>query len=450
MSRPSEPNGPSRLPAGGGTILAWCFYDFANSAFTTIIVTVAFSVYFTEIVAPENGEAWWGRGYGASMLVIGLLAPVLGAMADRSASKKRFLVGFTLLSVVATAGLYFVGEGDLGPALILFALGNIGFNGGITFYNAYLKELAPPSHLGRISGYGWGLGYVGGLVSLVLVFPLLRGGLGPDNLDLYRLSFPATAIFFLIFALPAFRWLSDPPAIRPVSAPGFSALVLAGFKDVRDIFREIRRFRELFKFFLAYLIYNDAVNTVIVFAAIFATKALSFTTEDLIVYFIVMQVSSAAGAVAFGRINDRLGGKKTILVTLWIWLFVIAGAYFVETKGQFYVVGLVAGIAIGSNQSASRALLASFAPGSRISEFFGFFALTGKLAAVFGPIVYGELAAATGDQRIALLSIGLFFGLGMALMLPVREAEGIAAAQRAEEEDRARAQASRPPDPPGC
>lgn len=422
----------SRAPAASGReVFAWCLYDFANSAFTTIIVTVAYSVYFTEVVAPSAGEAWWGRGYALSMLLIGLLSPVLGAVADRSGDKRSFLIGFTLLSVAATALLFFVGRGDLWLGLALFIVANIGFNGANTFYDAFLKDVAPFERMGRISGYAWALGYIGGLASLLLVLPLLKGGFAPENLAAYRASFVVTAGFFLIFALPALLWVRDRPVVA-AGRLGWVGAAAAGFGQVRRTFGELRRFRELFKFFIAYLIYNDGISTVIVFAAIFARKVLDFSPQDLIVYFIVMQLSSAAGAAAFGPVTDRLGGRRTILITLGLWSGVVLAAYFVQTQAQFYALGLLAGLALGSSQSASRTLLARFAPRQRSGEFFGFFSLTGKFAAVIGPLVYGEVAGATGDQRLAVLAIGLFFVGGAALLATVREDDGMAAARAAE------------------
>lgn len=405
-------------------IAAWCFYDFANSAFTTIIVTVSFSVYFTQVVAKgHNPEVWWGRGYAISMILAGLIAPVLGAVSDYSKSRKFFLVLLTLLTVIPTALLFFVGAGDIFLGLSLFIAANLCYNGALAFYDSFLKDVSNPSTMGRISGFGWSLGYLGGLTALLLVYPLVQGGFGPENQTAYRLSFPATAAFFLVFSLPTFLILKERG--EPPKDKSAAILLTIGFKRIARTFREIRRFRELVKFFIAFLIYGDGIHTVFVFAAIFATVELGFSPADIIVFFIVMQVSSGLGAFLFGFVTDRIGPKRTILVTLVIWMVVIVWAYGVRTSFEFYWVGSLAGIAMGSCQSASRTLLGLFTPRARSAEFFGFFSMTGKLAAVFGPLVYGEIAGATGDHRLALLSIGGFFLVGFVLLTLVREEEGM-------------------------
>jgi UMF1 family MFS transporter len=412
-------------------IWAWCWYDFANSAFTTVIVTVAYSVYFAQVVARgRDAEAWWGWGYGISMLLIGIASPVLGAMADFSGTKKKYLAIFTVLSVAATALLAFVAEGDVWAGIVLFAVANIGFNGGLTFYNAFLKDLSRSENMGRISGYGFALGYIGGLASLILVYPMIRGGFDPDNLTLFRLSFPVTAVFFLVFSIPALIYLREDRGT--VAGIGTADYIRTGFERVWRTFHEIRKFRELFKFFVAYLIYIDGVNTVIVFSAIFAAGVLGFTPQELVIYFIVMQVTSAAGAYAFGHVTDRIGAKPTIIVTLLMWIALIVWAFFVGSKAEFYALGLIAGVALGSNQSASRTLLGLFAPRSKVTEFFGFFALTGKFAATVGPPVYGVIASSTGNQRWAVLSIGAFYLVGLLVLTSVRQEAGIAAAEAAD------------------
>jgi len=417
---PSEPN---PVPITKKEIWAWCFYDFANSSFTTVIVTVAFSIYFTKVVAEgHHPEAWWGWGYGASMLVVGIISPILGALADYSGTKKKFLIGFSFICIFATFFLFFVEKGDVWLGIILFAIANIGFNGGLAFYNAFLKDISHSHNMGRISGYGFALGYVGGLVSLVLVYPLIQGGLGEENLFYYRLSFPVTAVFFLMIALPSFSYLKERRFFIPNSKA--RSIWTIGFRRVWKTFHEIRRYKELFKFFLAYLIYIDGINTIIVFAGIFAANVLDFSPKDLILFFIVMQISAALGAYAFGMITDWIGAKRTISITLFIWTALMIWAFFVPSKLQFYFLGLIAGVALGSNQSASRTLLGLFAPKEKITEFYGFFSLTGKLAATIGPPVYGMITALTGNQRYAVLSLTAFFLIGFLILQSVDEEEG--------------------------
>lgn len=399
---------------------AWCAYDFANSSFTTIIVTVAYSVYFTRVVAPDVGEAWWGRGYAASMLIAGLLSPVLGAVADLRAAKRRLLIALTLICVVPTALLGFVGPGDLAWGLILFVIANAGYNAALHIYDAFLKELAPPTSMGRLSGLGWGVGYLGGLASLALVYPLIVGGFAAEQSETYRLAFPATAAFFAVTALPTFFWLRE--RAIPTQVDGSSWLV--GFKRVGTTLRNLRRYRTLLRYFVAYFLYNDAVNTVFVFAAIFADRVLHFTPQDLVIFFLIMQISSALGAWALGLVTDRVGPIRLISATLVVLIGVTVWASRVQTTTEFYAIGLVTGAMLGANQASSRTLLAHFAPPGRSAEFFGLFSLTSKFAATLGPLLYGEIAAATGSHRAAVLSIGALFLVGLILLQRVDEAQG--------------------------
>lgn len=417
-----------------GEILAWCLYDFANSSYTTVIVTVAFSIYFTTIIADgPDGARLWGRTYAASMLIIAVISPLLGAIADYGGLKKRFLVCFTLMSVIATALLFFVTRGDIVLGVILFTLSNIGFNGGMHFYNSFLIDISTRSNIGKISGYGWALGYVGGLIALVIVFPLIKGGLSEANLPSYRLSFPITAAFFLIASIPTFIYLKERDGFHRAAHLG--STIKGAFKRIGTTLHEIKNFRELTKYFFAYLIYTDAVNTIIIFSAVFAHQVLGFTPGELIKYFIITQVAAAIGALVFGGIADKLGAKHSITVTLVIWIGVIIGAYLVETKSGFYIIGLVAGTVLGANQSISRTLLGLFTPQGKNAEFFGFFALVGKLAAIIGPLVYGEISAYTGSQRLAILSLVVFFVIGLVILQTVDEEAGIAATRSFEGSD---------------
>ncbi len=399
---------------------AWAGYDFANSAFTTIIVTVAYSVYFTRVVAPEDGEAWWGRGYAASMLLAGLLSPILGAVADATASKRRYLIAMTTVCVVPTALLGWVGPGDLAWGLGLFIVANVGYNAALHLYDAFLKELTSADAIGRLSGWGWGFGYIGGLASLALAYPFLAGGMEGEAATRYRIAFPVTAAFFAIASLPTFIWLRE----RATPVPVAGAPWTAGLRRVGDTLRGLRRYPNLIRYFVAYFVFNDAVNTVFVFAAIFATQVLAFTAQDLVIFFLIMQLSSAAGAGGFGWVTDRLGAVRSISITLVALIGVTIWAARVQTVSEFYAIGLFTGALLGANQAAGRTLLAHFAPPGRGAEFFGLFSLTSKFAATIGPLLYGEIARATDSHRVAVLSIGALFFVGLLLLQRVDEAAG--------------------------
>jgi UMF1 family MFS transporter len=412
-------------------IFSWCMYDFANSSFTTVIVTAFYVLYFKEVVlkgySPEEGDFFWGLNISLSMLFVALSSPILGAIADYSGAKKKFLRFYSLQCILFTALLFFVKEGDLLPGMLFFILANIGFEGGIVFYNAFLPEIATPENIGRISGYGWALGYLGGLASLVMVLPLVKGGFTQENLLNCRLSFVVIALCFLVFSLPTFIFLKERAV--PRTPPAGQSYVQAGFSTLAGTFREIKRYRELLKFLLAFFLFNDAIATTIAFSAAYAQDTLHFTVSENITLIIVINITAAIGAFLFGFVVDRIGAKKTISITLLIWIMVVISAYFSETKTSFWIIANIAGTAIGASQSASRSLIGSFSPKERSAEFFGFEAVCGRFSAIFGPLVFGTVSSWTGNQRYAVLSIGFFFTLGLILLQRVNEKEGIEAAR---------------------
>ncbi len=410
-------------------------YDFANSSFSTLIVTVAYSVYFVQVVAGQvtpdgSAERLWFRGYAVSMLVVAFLAPALGALADARAAKRAFLIASTMICVLCTALLAFVQAGDIWMGLVLFGLANIAFDLGFLFYSAFLVELATPERMGRVSGYGWGLGYVGGLLSLAIAYPFISGGFAADNLSTYRVSFAVTAAFFFLAALSTFFILRERAVPQPRRAG--ESVWAQGFKRLSSTARHVKQHRDLFVYLIAYLFYTDGINTVIVVSAIFASKVLDFSPSDLIIYFSITQVTAGLGSLAFGLLADRIGAKRTINLTLGIWILVVCAAALVQTHAQFYAIGLVAGSVLGANQATSRSLLAQFTPIGKQGEFFSFFSVTGKFAALLGPLVYGEVTAWTGNQRWAVLSIAVFLIIGLLAFQAVDQERGIAAARRLE------------------
>lgn len=422
----------SAAEAGKGEILAWCLYDFANSSFPTIIITVAYSVYFVEVVASPSsrGDFLWGLSYAMSMLLAALSAPILGAIADFSGAKKRFLAFFTGLSILATALLFFVGSGDLLPGILFFTLANYGFASSIVFYNAFLPEIAAEKDMGKVSGFGWALGYIGGLVSLALALPFLRGGLQPENLRSFRLSFVIAAVHFLFFAFPLFLFLKERAIPRRGNLRGGILFYIhVGFVRLQATFREIRRFRELVKFLLAFFIYNDAIDTVFVFSSIYAKVTLHFSMAELALFFVIVQIPAALGAFGFGFLVDRIGAKRSISITLIIWTLVTVGVFFTASKMAFFLISIVASLASGSCQAASRSLVGLFTPRGKSAEFFGFLAVCGKFSAILGPLTFGAISSFTGSQKTAVLSVGFFFLLGLLLLQTVREEEGISAAK---------------------
>lgn len=422
MSVPTASSPPSRRE-----IFGWAMFDFANSSYTTVIVTVAFGVYFTRLVAPEGqGDALWGWGIALGNLIVLLLSPIVGAIADDSGRKKLFLFFSYATCVAGTALLWFATPGQVGLALTLFVISFIGFSFGENLAGAFLPEISTPKNIGKISGLGWGLGYFGGLASLVLVRPLLAGDFEPSNLSNLRLAWVVTALFFLLAALPTFLFLKE-RAPRGTATVG--RYVKDGFLRLGQTAKSVRHFSEIVRFLAVFFLYQAGLSSVVAFAGIYAANTLGFTFADLIFLFILLQLSSAAGAFVFGGLQDRIGATRTIQITLGLWVAVCGGAYLVETKEAFWVVALFAGLGIGSLQSASRALVGLFAPPEKSAEFFGFWGLSGKAAYMVGPLLFGQIATAAGSQRVAMLSTAAFFILGLIGMGFIDERRGLAAAQ---------------------
>ncbi len=413
------PQPPHQDTATRGQIFSWTLFDFANTAFSVIIITVIFPRYFIGHVA--GGQRWlWGLAVSLSMLSAAILAPPLGAAADFSRNRKRYLLIFTLASVACTALLSTVHEGMIIAGMALFIIANLGFEGGIVFYDAFLPGLTTRKNYGRVSGYGFAMGYVGSLAILLIVNAMLPASSDPGYLGVVRLSFIVAAVFFLIFSLPLFLFVSEPP-VAGVPPP---SLMRAGIQRALGTFRLLfieRKHPSLARFLIAFFIYNDGVLTIIAFAAIFAEQVLQMSDTEIISFFAVVQTSAIAGSAAFGVITDRIGPKKTISITLFLWIGIVIAAYFITTTGQFYVVALAAGVAMGSSQSASRSFMALLTPRNREAEFFGFYdGLCGKASAVVGPLLFGILADLTGERNAAL-AIGIFFVAGLVLLQRVTE-----------------------------
>ncbi len=419
---------PRETPVLRRERLAWCLYDFADSAFTTVIVTTFYVLYFKTVVVGDaaRGDWYWALANSLSAVLVAVLAPVLGAVADHVGNKRLFLRIFGALIVVFTAALACVGPGEVATGMVLFMLANIGFAGGVIFIDAFLPELAPSRATGRLSGARWALGYVGGMLCLGLILPLARGGFDDGNLTAARTVFPIVALWYAVFSLPTFLLLRERAQARPVP-PGKSLWTL-GFHQLARTFREVRRFRQLFRFLVAFWLYNDAIVTIIIFAAAFAADTLHFTVAENLMLILCVNLPAAAGSLLFGSVLDRIGPRRTVALTLLLWLAVIAATLATTSKSGFYVVACLAGVGLGSCQSSSRSLLASFTPVSRSAEFFGFLGMAGKVSSILGPLVFGWVSLVTGSQRLAVLTVGLFFLAGLAVLLTVDEEEGMRAA----------------------
>jgi UMF1 family MFS transporter len=420
-------------PARKIEIFGWCMFDFANSSFTTVIVTVVFSVYFTKIVCGGvDGERYWGIATLISQGLVLITAPLLGALADFSGAKKRFLTATWLCCCTFTALLYLVRPGDVGLGIALFVLANVVYSAGENFNASFLPELATPETMGRVSGYGWALGYFGGLFALLLCMPFIGGddAFTVAHAHDLRLTALLTAGFFFLAGVPTYLFLKE-RGVAQVLPPGETYVSIA-VRRVAETLTEVRRYEQLFRFFLVFSYYNMGLCAVVNFAAIFAEKTLEFRGGDLIRLFLLIQITAAAGAFALGYFQDRFGPKLALTVSLAVWVGVSLGCWAATTKGQFMIVGNLAGLAIGASQSGARALIALMSPRSRSAEFFGFWGLFWKLSAALGPFIYSVLATRLGHQRAALANGG-FFLIGLVFMQTIDVEAGRRAAARADE-----------------
>lgn len=414
-------------------VFVWSLFDFANTSFSIVVVTFIYAVYFKEVVAEKApiGDFYWSLGISGAMLITAIISPVLGAIADHSAGKKRFLLFFTLICIIGTSSLYFVGPGMVLAGLLLFIMANVGFEAGLVFYDSFLPEITSPKNYGRVSGYGFALGYLGSLASLGIAFPFIQS-------EMIKETFPLSALFFLVFALPLFIFLKDS---RKETKEDVSYIKI-GFNRVYNTIKHLPKYKNLGFFLLAFFFYIEGVNTVIFFSGNYASTTLGFSMTELIIFFIIVQSTAILGSIVFGIISDSIGQKRSIVISLFIWIFTILTAYFSSAedaflttmfapmlnqtpaeflKTGFYVIGLLAGSVMGATQSVSRSLMSRLTPVEKKTEFFGFYSFFGKSSAIVGPLVFGYISYMFESQRFAILSVGIFFILGLIILRKVHE-----------------------------
>ncbi len=423
---------------------AWYLYDFGNSAYASVVLLAVYSAYFKEqVVGGAEGTRMWGYALGIAMLVVALISPFLGAIADFAASKKRFLLIFTVMACVFTAGLFFAKPGALVIGMSLFILAEIGYRAAQVFYNGLLPEIAAPEEMGRVSGYGWAIGTAGGVVCLLLILPLI---VLVEGTLIVRLSLVITAVFFAVAAVPLFLWLRE--RADPNELPSGENYLTIAVNRLSKTIRTAGQFREFVKFMIAFLVYNDGIIMALDFAAIIGAVLFGMTQEQLIIFMIIVQVTNVAGAYLFGILVDRIGAKRSLVLSLVMMIGVIIWLYFNQTLTGYFFVGAVAGVAMAGAQSVSRTMVAIFAPPGQSAEFYGFFAVIGRTSSFVGPLVYGLLAAEAAlwfqsqgqgsgaaeqsGQRVAILSIAAFLVVGLVLLAFVDEKKARSAALEAE------------------
>ena len=414
-------------------VFIWTLFDFANTSYSIVVVTFLYAVYFKQTVVEGKavGDFYWSIGTSISMLITALISPVLGAIADYSAGKKRFLLFFTITCIISTSLLYFVNRGDIFLGLTLFIIANVGFEAGLVFYDAFLPEITAPKNYGRVSGYGFAMGYLGSLTTLALVFPFIKS-------NMIREAFPVSALVFFIFAIPIFLFIKD----HRSKVVGDQSFIKIGVTRVFNTISHLKNYKNLSIFLLAFFFYIEGVNTVIYFSGNYASTTLHFTMEELIVFFLIVQTTAIVGSLIFGFFADSYGQKKSLVISLVIWILTILLAFTTSDKNNFviqsfskifnsdpekisrlsfYLVGLLAGSVMGATQSTSRSLMSKLTPFERKTEFFGFYSLFGKSSAILGPLVFGFVSYITGQQRFAILTICIFFIVGLGVLSFVKD-----------------------------
>ncbi len=421
---------------------AWYLYDFGNSAYASVVLLAVYSAYFQgEVVGGVEGSRLWGIAVGIAMLVVAVASPILGAIADFSAAKKRFLLFFTAMSCLFTGLLFFAQKGQVLTGMLFFILAEIGYRGAQVFYDALLPEIATSEEMGRVSGTGWAVGSAGGIVILLMILPLIV--LTQSSLLARRLSLVIAAAYFAISAIPLFIRVRE--RAQPQALPPGESYLTVGFKRLWRTFRRARHFREFVKFFVSFLIYNDGVIMTLDFAAIIGAVLFGMDQQNLILFIILVHVTNVLGAYLLGLLADRWSCRRALLVSILIMIGAVIWLYFTSSSLGFYFIGAVAGFAMAGIQSLSRTMVGIISPAGQSAEFFGFFSVAGRTSSFIGPAVYGVVAAESAlwyqarglgataaeqaGQRIAILCIGLFLLVGMLLLLLVNERTARAAAQ---------------------
>lgn len=409
------------------TVRAWCLYDWANSAFATTVMAAMYPPFFRALaeaagMSPSRATAAWGYTLAIALALIALAAPVLGAIADDLGRRKHFLAAFVALGVVATAATVANGDDTWLLAAVLFALAQIGFSGANVFYESLLPGLGSGAEIDRISARGYALGYLGGGILLVVnaAWVIRPGWFGmPDAGFAVRASFASVAVWWALFSVPLFRRVPEPPADR---LPGSSALA-GGVRRLVRTFREIRAYRQLLLFLLAFWIYNDGISTVMKMATAYGSE-IGIGLPHLVGALVLTQFIGYPSALAFGSLGGRIGARRAVLIALGVYTGISLAGFLVHTAWQFYLLAAVVGTVQGGAQALSRSLFASMVPRHKTAEFFGFFSASGKFAGIFGPLVFALVSDIAGSGRMAIISLVVFFVVGGLLLARVDEEEG--------------------------
>jgi len=417
-------------------LLAWALYDFANSGYTTVVQTTIFSAYFVGVVAgaaqdatPGLSTLLWSLAIGIANLIVMIGGPLIGAIADQRACKKRFLLISSVGCILSTALLAIVGPGDIGLGMMMVTLSAVMFAFGENLIAAFLPEIVAEKNMGKMSGYGWSLGYLGGLLTLGICLAYITWAKqqGLPETHFVPVTLLITAAIFAMTATPTFLWLRE-RAMPVALTQGLSNLQIS-YARLAHTFKEAARFRDLLWFLITLGVYQSGVSTVVVLSAVYAREVMGFDTPSLIMLIMVVNVTAAVGAFICGHLQDRIGSVPTLAITLLIWIVAVMVALVADQPAHMWIAGNIIGLAMGASQAVGRALVSKFSPTERAGEFLGLWGLVNRFSAIIGPLSYGLINYwSHGNHRMSLLSTLTFFIVGLVLLLKVNESRGKAAA----------------------
>lgn len=415
-------------------VFAWAMYDFANSAYVTTVATALLPAYFAAVIAPDGltlgrtvipAVSLWGYAVSLAAAIVFVMAPVLGAVADQSGLRRRFLILSCVSGSAATMLTGLCGPGDILLALGLFVCAHTAFNAGNTFYDAFLPDIAPPDKRDRVSSLGYAYGYAGGGLHLALALLLVEGHafLGLEKGQAVQLGMALAGVWWLGFALITFRGLPE-PAGRNLSRPGWPRMAANGFRGAWEAARQVMAHPNLFRFLAAYIFYNDGVQTVISMATIYGKQEIGLSEGVLVLTLLGIQAVALGGALLFARVAARIGTKPALMLSIAGWIVIAVYGFSITTAQEYFILGVGVGLVLGGSQALSRSLFSQLVPPGESTVFYGFFSVLTKLSAVLGPLVFAVVRQTTGSARPAILALVLFFLMGLALLLRVKTGDG--------------------------
>ena len=414
------------------TIFGWCMYDWANSAYITTAAVALLPNYFAQAVVGEAGvdilgtnmsaTALWGFMLGGAAFLVFLFAPVLGAIADFSSAKKRFLTGFAYMGSLFATMLYFCGSGDVGLTIVLFMGTQICFVGGNVFYDAFLPQIASEDKIDSVSAKGYAFGYIGGSIQFAIALGLVAIQKTPENQAMAaRVGMAMTGIWWAGWTLFTMKYLKEertphelPDKYR--NRPKGLAYLALGISQTIATAKRVGRFKHLTLFLIAYMIYNDGIHTVTSMATIYGTEELKLSTTALMVTLLLVQVVAIGGALIFSRLANRIGARRSVMFALVLWSGVVTYGYFIHTATEFFILGMIVGIVLGGTQALSRSFYGAMIPEGASAEFYGFYSVFSKFSSIWGPVTFGFIKQITGSARLAIISLMIFFIVGLILL----------------------------------